>query len=132
MSNSLLNQMGGALMEQISQEWEKIVPEIKELRAEIKKFGDEFTKKNVTVMNEEFLNKERFFAIVREKKVKGANEVCVWRKDTGEGDKFVYVAYAKDRELLEEDKNMFVNIKFKFIGQDLEEIFEGKELIILK
>lgn len=45
---------------------------------------------------------------------------------------YVNLAYGKDQELLEKDKNRFIILKVEALSADLLSMFEESELIILK
>lgn len=69
--------------------------------------------------------------MAKENIVDGSNEVYVWKK-TYESDMYVNLAYGKDQELLEKDKNRFIILKVEALSADLLSMFEESELIILK
>lgn len=45
---------------------------------------------------------------------------------------YINLAYGKDQELLEKDKNKFIILKAEALSADLLNMFEESELVILK
>ncbi len=88
---------------------------------------------NVNKVQKDFLNKEGLVTIAKENRVPDANEVCVMKKDDEDGKGYiVYIAYAKDRELLPMEQNKYVIIMCEGLSRDLLSLFSDKQLIILK
>ena len=58
-------------------------------------------------------------------------EVYVWKKAYESGI-YINLAYGKDQELLEKDKNKFIILKVEALSADLLSMFEESELVILK
>ena len=86
---------------------------------------------NVQVEEVPILNQSKLIEISKKHKVEGSNAVAVMKAVV---DKFdvVYLAYMKDDELIETDKNVYVNIKSEALGRDVLELFGEEKLIVLK
>ena len=126
--------------------FEEIVPVVIE---EGKKAIDEITKNTKEQVNEfieelntekeldvdfreiELLNSSKLITLAKENIVDGANEVYVWKKAYKSG-VYINLAYGKDQELLEKDKNKFIILKAEALGADLLNMFKESELVILK
>lgn len=87
--------------------------------------------KNVSCIEFELLNSSKLITVAKENKVEGSNEVYVWKKQ-GKQNYFVYLAYGKDQEMIEQDKNKFIVIKTEGLSRDLENLFEESELVVFK
>ena len=70
-------------------------------------------------------------AFAKEHIVARTNEVATMRVKEDNG-WFIYLAYAKDRELLPSDTNRYLIIKANSLAQDVEDLFKESELVILK
>ena len=79
----------------------------------------------------ELLNSTKLIALAKENTVDGANEVYVWKKTYKNG-MYINLAYGKDQNLLEKDKNKFIILEAEALSADLLNMFEESELIILK
>ena len=116
-------------------EGKKAIDEIAEnTKEQVNEFIAELnTKKveNVDFREVELLNSSKLISLAKENIVDGSNEVYVWKK-TYESDMYVNLAYGKDQELLEKDKNRFIILKVEALSADLLSMFEESELIILK
>ena len=79
----------------------------------------------------ELFNSSKLITLAKENVVDGANEVYVWKKAYNSGI-YINLAYGKDQELLEKDKNKFIILKVEALSADLLSMFEESELVILK
>ena len=109
---------------------------MKEIAVNTKEQFDDFIKslkqvENVEYKEEEMFNSSKLIKLAKENIVTGSNEVYVWKK-TYKSDMYVNLAYGKDQELLEKDKNRFIILKVEALSADLLSMFEESELIILK
>ena len=108
------------IAEDAAKQWSDFVEEVKK-----------DPQKNVSCQEFELLNSSKLITIAKENKVEGANEVYAWKKQ-GKQNYFVYLAYGKDQEMLEQDNNKFIVLKADGLSRDLENLFEESELVILK
>jgi hypothetical protein len=79
----------------------------------------------------EFLKKDQLLTIIKENLVPGANQSCVM-KSANETHLLIYVAFAKDRNLLPTTENVYICITCKAISRELENMFNKHELIIIE
>ena len=103
------------------QAWEDFLQKIRE-----KKSLDYIVAEDV-----EFLNSKTLLEIAKKYIVKGSNEVYVMRKQEKKCI-FVYLAYGKDKTILEKEQNKYVVIKAEGVSADILGMFDNKELVILK
>lgn len=87
--------------------------------------------KNVDFREVKLLNSSKLITLAKENTVAGANEVYVWKK-THKGGMYINLAYGKDQELLEKDKNKFIILKVDALSTEVLNMFEESELVILK
>lgn len=98
------------------------------------KFISNFKKASATnIFNEEieFLTMERLIEIAQKHMVANSNEVAAFKEMKDEAF-FIYLAYSKDRELIEEKDNHYVIIKSEGLSKDVKNLFNESDLIILK
>lgn len=79
----------------------------------------------------EFLKKDQLLTIIKENIVPGANQSCVM-KSANETHLLIYVAFAKDRNLLPTTENVYICITCEAISRELENMFNKHELIIIE
>ena len=119
----------------VIEEGKKAIDEIaKNTKEQVNEFVEELnTEKEVDVdfREIELLNSSKLITLAKENIVDGSNEVYVWKK-TYKSDMYVNLAYGKDQELLEKDKNKFIILKAEALGADLLNMFKESELVILK
>lgn len=119
----------------VIEEGKKAIGEIAEnTREQVNEFIEELnTEKEVDVdfREIELLNSSKLITLAKENIVDGANEVYVWKKAYKSG-MYINLAYGKDQELLEKDKNKFIILKAEALSADLLNMFEESELVILK
>ena len=119
----------------IIEEGKKAIDEIaKNTKEQVNEFIEELnTEKEVDVdfREIELLNSSKLITLAKENIVDGANEVYVWKKAYKSG-VYINLAYGKDQELLEKDKNKFIILKAEALGADLLNMFKESELVILK
>ena len=119
----------------IIEEGKKAIDEIaKNTKEQVNEFVEELnTEKEVDVdfREIELLNSSKLITLAKENIVDGANEVYVWKKAYNSGI-YINLAYGKDQELLEKDKNKFIILKAEALGADLLNMFKESELVILK
>ena len=78
----------------------------------------------------EFLKKDQLLTIIKENLVPGANQSCVM-KSANETHLLIYVAFAKDRNLLPATENVYICITCEAISRELENMFNKDNLIII-
>lgn len=119
----------------VIEEGKKAIDEIaKNTKEQVNEFIEEInTEKveNVDFREIELLNSSKLITLAKENVVDGANEVYVWKKAYNSGI-YINLAYGKDQELLEKDKNKFIILKVEALSADLLNMFAKSELIILK
>ena len=119
----------------VIEEGKKAIDEItKNTKEQVNEFIEELnTEKEVDVdfREIELLNSSKLITLAKENIVDGANEVYVWKKAYKSG-VYINLAYGKDQELLEKDKNQFIILKAEALGTDLLNMFKESELVILK
>ena len=119
----------------VIEEGQKAIDEIaKNTKEQVNEFVEELnTEKEVDVdfREIELLNSSKLITLAKENIVDGANEVYVWKKAYESGI-YINLAYGKDQELLEKDKNKFIILKAEALGADLLNMFKESELVILK
>lgn len=79
----------------------------------------------------EFLKKDQLLTIIKENLAPGANQSCVM-KSANETHLLIYVAFAKDRNLLPTTENVYISITCEAISRELENMFNKHELIIIE
>lgn len=125
------------LFEEVSpvviEEGKKAMDEIaKNTKEQVKEFIERLnTEVAVDYIKVELLNSTKLIALAKENTVDGANEVYVWKKTYKNG-MYINLAYGKDQNLLEKDKNKFIILEAEALSADLSNMFEESELIILK
>ena len=119
----------------VIEEGKKAIGEIaKNTKEQVNEFIEELNiEKEVDVdfREIELLNSSKLITLAKENIVDGANEVYVWKKAYKSG-VYINLAYGKDQELLEKDKNKFIILKAEALGADLLNMFKESELVILK
>ena len=104
----------------------------KNTKEQVKEFIERLnTEVAVDYIKVELLNSTKLIALAKENTVDGANEVYVWKKTYKNG-MYINLAYGKDQNLLEKDKNKFIILEAEALSADLLNMFEESELIILK
>ncbi|MCQ2208269.1 MAG: hypothetical protein MJZ02_08645 [Paludibacteraceae bacterium] len=79
----------------------------------------------------DLLDSQTLVTLAKENKVDGANEVYAWRMQKDDA-LYVYLAYGKDKELIEKEQNKFVVVKTGALKIDVINLFKDSELVILK
>ena len=119
----------------VIEEGKKAIDEIaKNTNEQVNEFIEEINTakvENVDFREIELLNSSKLITLAKENIVDGANEVYVWKKAYKSG-VYINLAYGKDQELLEKDKNKFIILKAEALGADLLNMFKESELVILK
>lgn len=117
----------------VIEEGKKAMDEIaKNTKEQVKEFIERLnTEVAVDYRKVELLNSTKLIALAKENTVDGANEVYVWKKAYKNG-MYINLAYGKDQNLLEKDKNKFIILEAEALSADLLNMFEESELIILK
>lgn len=113
-----------------------VAKELNGLSDELKSAWSDFVKAlsetpNVCVEQVSILNQSKLVEISQKHMVEGSNAVAVVKAVVDKSD-IVYLAYMKDDELIETEKNKFVNIKAEALGRDVLELFGEEKLIVLK
>ena len=86
----------------------------------------------ITKVGKELVNKADLIEIAKQNIVPNSNEVLVMLNDKGKNAYYLYLAYSKDKEMLPQEENNFIIIKADGLTKDLQSLFDGHELIILK
>ena len=76
----------------------------------------------------EFLKKDQLLTIIKENLAPGANQSM---KSANETHLLIYVAFAKDRNLLPTTENVYICITCEAISRELENMFNKDNLIII-
>lgn len=97
----------------------------------LKKIREKKTPDYIVAEDVEFLNSKTLLEIAKKYIVKGSNEVYVMRKQE-KNCIFVYLAYGKDKTILEKEQNKYVVIKAEGVSADILGMFDNTELVILK
>ncbi len=97
----------------------------------LKKIREQKTPDYIVAEDVEFLNTKTLLEIAKKYIVKGSNEVYVMRKQE-KNCIFVYLAYGKDKTILEKEQNKYVVIKAEGVSADILGMFDNTELVILK
>ncbi|MBD5403140.1 hypothetical protein HDR58_10170 [bacterium] len=97
------------------------------------KLGEGLKQSNAKIINidVEAINKDILVEIASKHRVEGCSEVAAYKTATDD-EYFIYLAYTKDKELLDESLNNFVVIRCESIARDVEKLFKDEQLIILK
>lgn len=102
-------------------------------------FKDYFEKKiddfqrnlNNKYIEKQFLNQQELVEIAQRNIVPGSNQICAWLTKN-EKTYTIFLAYAKNKELLPEKNNKYIAIESEGISRDIENLFGENELIILQ
>lgn len=125
----LFEEVGPVVIEEGKKAMDEIAKNTKE---QVKEFIERLnTEVAVDYIKVELLNSTKLIALAKENTVDGANEVYVWKKTYKNG-MYINLAYGKDQNLLEKDKNKFIILEAEALSADLLNMFEESELIILK
>lgn len=126
---NLFEEVGPVVIEEGKKAMDEIAKNTKE---QVKEFIERLnTEVAVDYIKVELLNSTKLIALAKENTVDGANEVYVWKKTYKNG-MYINLAYGKDQNLLEKDKNKFIILEAEALSADLLNMFEESELIILK
>lgn len=126
---NLFEEVGPVVIEEGKKAMDEIAKNTKE---QVKEFIERLnTEVAVDYIKVELLNSTKLIALAKENTVDGANEVYVWKKTYKNG-MYINLAYGKDQNLLEKDKNKFIILEAEALTADLLNMFEESELIILK
>lgn len=120
----ILKRKGREIINEVKKEYLPLVDVfIKNLTGEIKDkaFGKEV----------DILDMGTIIDFAKEYIVDGSNEIVAIRKKEADG-WFLYMAYSRDRELIDVEKNNFLIIKANSLAEDVYNMFEESELVILK
>ena len=126
---NLFEEVGPVVIEEGKKAMDEIAKNTKE---QVKEFIERLnTEVAVDYIKVELLNSTKLIVLAKENTVDGANEVYVWKKTYKNG-MYINLAYGKDQNLLEKDKNKFIILEAEALSADLLNMFEESELIILK
>lgn len=126
---NLFEEVGPVVIEEGKKAMDEIAKNTKE---QVKEFIERLnTEVAVDYIKVGLLNSTKLIALAKENTVDGANEVYVWKKTYKNG-MYINLAYGKDQNLLEKDKNKFIILEAEALSADLLNMFEESELIILK
>lgn len=97
------------------------------------KFANGFKKSDANIITEQVdtLNKQTLVDIAARHRAEGSTEVAAY-KVTSDDDYIIYLAYTKDKELLDTAVNNYIIIRSASIARDVEKLFNNDQLIILK
>lgn len=97
------------------------------------KFIEGLKKPNANIISTtvDTLNIQKLIEIASEYRIEGSTEVAAYKAATDD-EYIIYLAYTKDKELLDESINNFVIIHCQSIARELEKLFKDDQLIILK
>lgn len=129
--NKLFEEVAPVVVEEGKKAIDEIVQNTKE---QVNEFIEQLNTekvKNVDFREVKLLNSSKLITLAKENTVAGANEVYVWKK-THNGGMYINLAYGKDQELLEKDKNKFIILKVDALSTEVLNMFEESELVILK
>ena len=125
---NLFEEVGPVVIEEGKKAMDEIAKNTKE---QVKEFIERLnTEVAVDYIKVELLNSTKLIALAKENTVDGANEVYVWKKTYKNG-MYINLAYGKDQNLWEKDKNKFIILEAEALSADLLNMFEESELIIL-
>ena len=113
---------------------EKVIDTVSEaLKQAWEKFASGFknTDANIININVETLDQKKLVEIAAENKVEGGTEVAAYKVATDD-DYIIYLAYTKDRELLDSKINNYVIIRCQYLARDVEKLFNNDKLILLR
>lgn len=105
----------------------ELVPVLKDFLGKIQKANSS----NVVYKIVPTLDKELLIEMAGKHIVPGSNQV-VAIKDIKDNKTFIYLAYAKNRELLDEKCNKFIVLESDDIDESVVELFENESLLILE
>ena len=105
----------------------EFVPVLKDFLGKIQKASSS----NVVYKIVPTLDKRLLIEMAGKNIVPGSNQV-VAIKDIKDNKTFIYLAYAKNRELLDEKCNKFIVLESDNIDESVVELFENESLIILE
>ena len=130
--------MDEAISNALSALWERLQETVLEKAGEAvkeycKKFADGFKKSGANIITEthESLNQEKLVEIATRHRVDGSTEVAAYKVDT-DNEYVIYLAYTKDKELLDENINKYIIIHSQSIARDIDKLFNNDQLILLK
>lgn len=139
----LLDELTPILKEQWGKAWNWLKEEAKnvdwdkafsDLQDHLEKAMDGGMPDNVKVVcvEKELLKRADLVKVAKENIVAGSNQVLAAINTKEKSAYYVYLAYACDREMIPQEQNTYVIIKAEALAKDVESLFDGKELIILK
>ena len=103
---------------------------LEKIKEELQQFVDA-AKLDVAFEDVELLTMNKIVEVAKQHIVPNSNEVVVF-KTMKEDSFFVYIAYAKDRDLLPQEENCYVVIKADGLSKEVKELFAESEVVILK
>lgn len=103
---------------------EEIIPTV------ISFFEGLFKSQNITVEEVEMLSSEKLVELCKKYIVEGSNQVAAF-KEFKKDNFYVYLAYCKDRELIDEEHNHYIVIIADGLSKDVKELFGESDLVIL-
>lgn len=119
-----LSEMGGKALEHVKKEYVPLLGTmVQNLTGELKGvvFGKEVDELDMTTL----VNFAKRYI------VSNSNEIVALKSVQNDG-VFIYLTYAKDKQLLPISSNKYLVIKAKSLAIDVEELFVESELVILK
>lgn len=119
-----LKEQGEKLLKKVKTD---LIPVLKDFLGKIQKAGNS----NIVYRLVPSLSQSYIVELAGKNIVRGANQV-VAVKNIKDGKTFVYLSYAKDRELLEENDNRFIVIEADSVEDDVNDLFGNESLIILE
>ena len=119
------------LAEKAKELGKSISPMLVALYDKIVAMAKDLAKFNTFGLETEVLTKQQLVEFIKRYIAKGSNQSVLVKSATEEGF-FVYVSFARDRELLPDTDNKYLIIKAKTLAPEVAELFGDDELIILE
>lgn len=80
----------------------------------------------------ELLTKDDFISIIKAHKVEGCDSNVAYKKMNKDGSFHIIVTYLKNEDVLPADKNVNVFIHCEGLNKEMKDMFDDKDLIIVK
>lgn len=121
----------GNLVEKAKEFGKSLSPMLIALYDKIVAMAKDLAKFNTFGLETEVLTKQQLVDFIKRYIAKGSNQSVLVKSATEDGI-FVYVSFARDRELLPDSDNKYLIIKAKTLAPEVAELFGENELIILE
>lgn len=112
---------------------EKVLQDVKDGKLSIPSIGGNpnIAKADIETVKLEFLTKDKLVDTLKKGKVKESTEVAALLRK-GKTKVYLYTAYLKDSELMPVETNKYFIFISDAIARDLEAMFDGNELVVLR